>query len=103
MILRERRLLAEQGFEFRLIPGEAITPQLIDQYYSGHEKVCRRYGNRPWLPKATWIALQQAMPESLVMAVAFDGDQFSPVRSGLSMETRCVCGLGAHIGKFPVW
>jgi uncharacterized protein len=75
MVLRERRLLVEQGIEVRLLPGEAITPGLIDQYYRGHEKVCFRYGNHPWLPKATWIALLQAIPESLVLAAAFDGDK----------------------------
>ncbi len=75
-ILHERRTFAEQGIEIRLLPGEFITPQLIDEYYSGHVKVCSRYGNRPWLPKSCWIALLQAMPQSIVLAAAFDGNQF---------------------------
>lgn len=76
MILLERRRLAEQGVEIRLLPGEAITRSLIDDYYSGHEKVCRRYGNRPWVPKQTWISLQQAMPQAMVLAAAYIGEKF---------------------------
>lgn len=76
VFLQERRRLAEQGVEFRLLPGREITPTLIDQYYNGHVKVCRRYGNRTWLPKPSLEALQQAMPDALVLAAAFKEQQF---------------------------
>lgn len=74
-IRRERRRLAEGAIDVRLISGCEISPSLMDHYYEGHRLVCARYGNRPWLPRAFWTALLQAMPESIVLAAAFEGDR----------------------------
>lgn len=42
MIRNERRRVAGLGLDTRLLPGEAITPRLLDDYHAGHRQVCAR-------------------------------------------------------------
>lgn len=76
MIRNERRRVAGLGLDIRLLPGEAITPRLLDSYHAGHRQVCARYGNRPWLPPAALWHLVEEMPQAIRMIVALDGGRY---------------------------
>ena len=76
MILKERRETLALGLEVRTLSGDQITTALLASYYAGHVAVCRRHGNRPWLPPALYDELVARMPQSVRMIAAFDGDAF---------------------------
>ena len=75
-IRRERRLFAELGLDIRLIPGDRISQRLLDAYYAGHQRVCLRFGNRPWLPPETLRCLVEEMPQAVRLLAAFDGGRY---------------------------
>ena len=75
-INKERRRVQQLGLQFRALEGDAITPELLAQYYQGHARVCARYGGKPWLPQAMFEQLRLNLPESLLLLAAFDGEEF---------------------------
>ena len=76
LILNERQKTANLGLDFRFFSGEEITPALLAAYYAGHQEVCERHGNRPWLPADTLQRQVEEMPEAIRLIAAFSGDQY---------------------------
>jgi len=76
MINKERQKVAQLGLTIKLIAGDAISPTLLESYYIGHQKVCLRHGNQPWLPIEVFQKLVELMPESVRLIAAFDGDRY---------------------------
>jgi predicted N-acyltransferase len=75
-VLKERRRVARLGRDTRILPGRDVGPALLDAYYRGHAKVCRRYGMRPWLPVGMFAHLIERMPDAVRLIAAFDGDRY---------------------------
>ena len=73
---KERRKVASLGLTVRTLTGDEISPSMLRRYYAGHRAVCLRHGNRPWLPIGMYQALVDAMPQSVRLIGAFDGEEF---------------------------
>lgn len=72
--VRERAL--SHGFDFRVICGPDISPDLVSQYYRGHSRVCHIHAWQPWLPESAYQQIASSMPESTYLIAYFNGDQF---------------------------
>lgn len=76
IINKERRKTKQLGLDIKILSGQEISPSLLVDYYSGHTKVCHRYGNRPWLPLSMFHYLIKLMPHAIKLIAAFHGDRY---------------------------
>lgn len=83
--VQERRYAEAKGLRFLTLHGDQITKEMMDSYYEGHELVCMRHGNHPWLPAATYKKIVEVMGESACLFGYFD-DQSKLVAGILALR-----------------
>ncbi len=82
MIRRERRQVAEQGFAIEMVPGEAIDGALWEFFYRLYQRTyLKRSGGTGYLNRDFFMALGEALPRQVTMAVARRGT--APVAAAL--------------------
>jgi uncharacterized protein len=69
-IRRERRLIAEQGFEFVRLRGDAIERADWESFYRFYVATMRAYGNRPWLNLEFFRRIAEALGEKVLLIQA---------------------------------
>ena len=82
-VLVDSRIFRRLGLEVRTLHGHEVTPPLVHDFYEGFRRVCIRHGSPAWLPEAMFHELVAAMPGSVVLEAAFDGDRFVAGSFGL--------------------
>lgn len=73
---RERRRVAEEGIEFETLLGGALDRKAVDEVYDLHRDTFLRHGHEPYLTRAFFRAMPQAL-----------GDAFMIKRARLRGET----------------
>lgn len=82
MIRRERRQVADQGFDIDMVPGEAIDHRLWSFFYRVYQRTyLKRSGNTGYLNRDFFFALGENLPDQIAMAVARRGGE--PVAAAL--------------------
>ncbi len=76
MFAKERRKVQQLGLTISVLEGRDLSTDFWADFYAGYEKVCARYGNKPWLPAQVFSLLARYMPESIRVIAAFDGNRF---------------------------
>lgn len=75
-IRRERRIVADAGFDVRAIEGESITDAWIEKIYGYYAATCNQYSwGRVYLSRAFFEQLIRKMPESVIFFGAFEGEE----------------------------
>jgi predicted N-acyltransferase len=80
-IKRERRRIAEQGVQCRLLSGKEIGPDAWEFFYSCYERTYLEHGQHPYLNREFFEAIAAAMPHHLSLILAADRD--GPMASAL--------------------
>ncbi|SDO20380.1 GNAT family N-acetyltransferase [Vreelandella arcis] len=84
MIKRERRLVAEQGFELVRLSGEQITPDALKHFYRCYAITYQERGRPPYLTQDFFTRLYRDMPDALLLVQAcLDGQ---PVAAALYFQ-----------------
>lgn len=69
---RERREMTDQGIEFTVYTGDAITPEVVDCAFHFYARSCERFG--PWtsqyLKRTFWDEVSRTMPHRLQILLA---------------------------------
>ena len=92
-IRRERRRVAEAGVECRTLHGGDLDAALLDVVYRLHACTFARYGNAPYLNREFFGRLADALPEALVVELAFHGRE--PIACAVSLR-----GSDALYGRY---
>ena len=69
-IRQERRKVADAGVRFRWVRGSDITQADWDFFYRCYERTYLEHGNPPYLSRAFFAQMAQAMPESWLLFIA---------------------------------
>jgi predicted N-acyltransferase len=73
---KERRRALSAGLEYRVISGRCLTDEILQDYYVGHQLVCQRYGNKPWLTFKTYQTIVENLRDDVFMLAYMDGKKF---------------------------
>lgn len=76
LLRKERKTALSSGLEYKLIYGHELKDEVIQDYYDGHQLVCRRYGNQPWLSLKAYQYIVENLRNNLVMLTYMDGHKF---------------------------
>jgi predicted N-acyltransferase len=83
---RERRRVAEAGIECRTFHGGELDRAAIDTVYRLHAHTFARHGNAPYLNREFFARLAAALPDALVVELAYHGGE--PVACAVSLRSR---------------
>jgi predicted N-acyltransferase len=72
---RERRRVAEGGIRFETRFGGDLDRRLLDRIYALHRDTFRRHGHEPYLSRAFFSEIAQALPQELMVKVALHGSE----------------------------
>ena len=72
-IKQERRKVQDAGVRFRVLEGEQITQVDWDFFYRCYAQTYLERGQQPYLTRALWATVAQALPSSWVLIVAEEG------------------------------
>lgn len=73
---RERRRVAEQGLELQILEGAAISAEDWRFFFYCYQLTyAKRSGHGGYLPEDFFLRLARAMPEALVMVMAYHGSE----------------------------
>jgi predicted N-acyltransferase len=72
---RERRRVLEQGIEFRTLRGDELTDMLIERVFRLHENTFLRHGHTPYLNRAFFERIAQALARSFFVKLAMRGGE----------------------------
>ena len=75
-IRRERNQISEQGIRFEHLDGSAIHEQALDAFFLFYQATYLKRGQRPYLSKAFFRHLRDAMPEHLYLVMAIHEDHY---------------------------
>ncbi len=75
-IHRERNQIAAQGIRFERLRGAEITDQAMDAFFVFYQATYLKRGQRPYLNKAFFRHLREAMPEHLYLVMALHEDHY---------------------------
>jgi predicted N-acyltransferase len=70
---RERRRVLEAGVHFETRFGAELDEPLLDRVYALHRDTFLRHGHEPYLTRAFFGAIAQALPESFMVKLAVKG------------------------------
>ena len=70
---RERRRVSEAGVRFETRFGGDLDTRLLDRVYELHRDTFLRHGHEPYLTRAFFGAIAQALPDSFMVKVALHG------------------------------
>lgn len=73
-VRRERRLAREQATDFRMVPGNQVSPEHWQQFHGYYSDTFHLYGNRPPLNLGFLQTVADTMGEQVLMAQALDAD-----------------------------
>jgi len=72
---RERRRVAESGIRFETRFGGDLDRRLLDRIYALHRDTFRRHGHEPYLSRAFFSEIAQALPQEFMVKVALHGSE----------------------------
>jgi len=75
-IRHERQLVARIGYDIQSLTIHELPHSFWADFYEGHCRVSARYGGKPWLTEAFFLALAEAMPEAIRIFAAFESGKF---------------------------
>ena len=70
---RERRRVLEAGVHFETRFGAELDEPLLDRIYALHRDTFLRHGHEPYLTRAFFSAIAQALPQSFMVKLAVKG------------------------------
>jgi uncharacterized protein len=82
----ERRKVAAAGVNIQVLEGEAISSQDWDFFYRCYTNTYEEHRSTPYLSRAFFGHLAQAMPENLVLAMAYTGQQLGAIACSLLLR-----------------
>lgn len=69
-IRQERQKVAQQAVQCRLIDGYTLRPEELDLFYACYSRTYALHGSTPYLPKAFFSQLSQALPSQFCLFIA---------------------------------
>ncbi len=99
-IVKERRKVAETGLDIRALGGADIGPREWDAFYQFYLSTTDKKWGQSYLSRGFFSELGAAMPEAVVLVMAYDGDM--PVAGALNMRgADCLYGRNwGSIGRY---
>jgi len=73
--LRKERAAAQAGLTIRALSGADIRPEHWDAFWAFYQDTGARKWGRPYLTRAAFTLLGEAMAERILLVLAFDGGQ----------------------------
>ncbi|WP_115718294.1 GNAT family N-acetyltransferase [Gallaecimonas mangrovi] len=74
--IKKERQLATEGLVIRLIEGPDITTSFWQRFYLFYQRTYLiRSGHNGYLPEAFFLTVGEKLPENVLLAAAFDGDE----------------------------
>jgi predicted N-acyltransferase len=70
---RERRRVSDAGVRFETRLGGQLDERLLDRIYELHRDTFLRHGHEPYLTRAFFGAIAQALPQALMVKLALHG------------------------------
>jgi predicted N-acyltransferase len=84
--LRKERETARQGLDIRLLSGSDIREEHWDAFWVFYQDTSARKWGRPYLTRAFFSLLGEAMADRVLLALAYDGDR--PIAGALNLIGR---------------
>lgn len=84
VIRRERRDALAQGLTVKWLSGADLTESAWDAFYVFYEDTGSRKWGRPYLNRKFFSLLSAAMADSVVLIIAYDGDE--PIAGALNLK-----------------
>jgi uncharacterized protein len=85
-IRQERRRLREMGLRFERLTGAAARESDWRFFYDCYRRTYRQHMSTPYLSFEFFLALARAMPENLVLVLAYEGER--PVAAAFDVRSR---------------
>lgn len=87
-IRQDRKKVQAAGVSYRWLQGSEIDGSSLAFFYRCYRQTYFAHGNAPYLSEEFFVRIHRALPDAMVMIMAFNGDQ--PVAAALNLRSKGV-------------